>query len=542
MRLSGQRFWPVLTLLLGACSAFLDFDPAPKELDKSGTDRGDGGAPSADAAQDSAVVVDAGTVVPDTGTVMPEASVSCDLATHAGCDPTQLCCDRSDGNGARCFDTLGARECGACGQACTDPAAPHCGADRTCECEPGSGMPCPQGKRCLGTAANARCAECETDDDCSTSSVGKQCVFNQCVQCDRGALTTDASDDQGCNEAGKPICDERNACVACSSNPDNCPGDQVCNGTLGCFGCDVLTPLDTRNCGGTRPICRMTSSGQPQCEACRNDNECAPGYCDSRPGVGTGACVAACAPAASLGVNGCSAPTPFCKQIAGNEFACRGCTASDCSGATPYCATEAGPRRGYCVACRSNADCAQNAAAPVCDAASASCRARQASDCPAGSVFDPATMTCSECQTSAECADTPATPACVRNTCVQCETDGQCGGDRAPLCSAANRCVACNMAGQNADARCAAEDPDTLCVTQGDRAGQCAVCDPRPNNPPARGCPAERGFCLTNTNTNELDCHECDPGDMLQTCPNRTDCDDRAGGGIYRCVPRGRGS
>jgi hypothetical protein len=531
IRPSAQRFWPVLTFALLGCSALVDFEPLPRQQQPSPSAPGDGGAPSDASGQEA----ESSAPPAEAGAPPPEAGASCEPETHAGCSAAQLCCDRDDGRGARCFDTAGARECGACGEACSNPGAPHCGAGRVCECEQGSGKSCASGKRCLGTGAGARCAECETDDDCRSSSVGKQCVQNQCVECDRGAQASDAADDQGCNEAGKPICNERNACVACFTNPDNCPGDQVCNGSLGCFGCSLLTPLDTKSCGGTRPICRQGSGGQPQCDACRNNNECAPGYCDSRPSVGTGACTAACSPAGSLGANGCSAPTPFCQQIAGNEFGCRACAAADCSGATPYCATEAGSRRGFCVACRNNADCASNAGAPVCDTNVGTCRARQASDCTGGSVFDPATRTCLECVANTDCADTPATPVCASNRCVQCERDTECNAAAAPLCALVNnRCAACNTV-VDADARCAAETPGTLCVGRGNRSGQCGVCEPGQNRGPGRGCPQATPFCFPNNNNNNnaLVCHECDPNDDQQTCSNGN-C--RAMNGIYRCA------
>jgi hypothetical protein len=508
MRPVGQIGWPVLIFCTTACSLLLDFDRVPKEQANSPV-QVDGG-------------VDAG-----------QGGPSCDLATHQGCDSDQLCCDRSDARGPSCGDTLGARECTACGRPCGDSTAPHCGAGRTCECELGSGQACAPGKRCVGPAGAARCAECESDDDCSAQAGRKQCVANVCVECDRGAMIDNAADDQGCNEAARPICNVRNQCAGCSNNPDDCPGDQVCNGMFGCFGCDLLHPLDTKNCGGTRPICRAASNGQPQCDACRTDSECGGGYCDSRPGVGTGACTAVCAPAKPLGMNGCATATPFCKQVAGNEFGCRACTAADCSGATPHCAIDAGPRRGSCVVCRSNADCSQSAA-PVCDAASATCRPRQASDCPAGSVFDPASRTCIECMDATDCADTPATPVCVGNSCVQCEVDTQCSSDGAPFCSTATHsCVACTSLNDQtaADARCAAKGTDAVCVTRGNYSGQCGACDPRNN----RGCAAPMPFCfgLNNRNNNPPVCHECDPDDNMQTC-NNGNCGQVEG--IYSCV------
>ncbi len=523
MRRVELRGWPVLTLALAACSALLDFDPVPKEQNH-------GAAEGREAGVEGGVVPGLDGQVPFADAAV-EAGASCELSTHQGCDVDQLCCDRSNGAGASCVDTLGARECQTCGEPCSNPAAPHCGAGRMCECERGSGRACPAGERCLAAGAEPRCAECETDDDCGTREGRKQCVANRCVQCDRGALSNDATDDQGCNEAGKPICNATNECVACSSNPDDCPGDQTCNGTLGCFGCNLLTPLDTRNCGGTKPICRRTSSGQPQCEACLNNNECGSGYCDSRPSVGTGACTSACAPAAVLGMNGCSAPTPFCKQIAGSEFACRACVAADCSGTTPYCATEPGSRRGYCVTCRNNADCGSTPSTPVCDATAGTCRARQASDCAGGSVFDPASMTCIDCVADADCADTPATPVCIRNACVQCNVDAQCSTAAAPLCSpTTNRCVACNMLGTaSADAQCAVKEPGTICVTRGNRSGRCAPCEPNNN----RGCSAPTPFCFARNNNSALLCHECDPNDNRTTCVGGN-C--RLVGDTFRCA------
>ncbi|HVZ32200.1 MAG TPA: hypothetical protein VG963_07240, partial [Polyangiaceae bacterium] len=531
--------------ILGSCSAIVDFTPIATRDAGPGLDAGDSGEPTT---EDDAGARDAHAEAgrSDTG---PQGA--CQLGSHQGCGGDQLCCDRGDGNGPHCIDVSGSTECAACGVACNDPAAPHCGANRTCECEPGSGQGCANNQRCMGTGTDARCVECQTDDDCSTRAGRTQCVNAKCAQCDRGANPDDSSDDQGCNDPTRPICDANNTCTACTVNPDNCPSGQTCNGALGCFGCSLFAPVGMNECGGTTPICKPTAT-EPQCSACTANSECSGGFCDSRPApLGTGACTNVCAPASLPGMNNCSGPTPFCKQAPGNSFACAACTPADCSGNTnaPFCATD-GAQQGFCVQCRPGlTDCNPNGTAPVCDATSATCRSRRASDCASGTNFDTASRTCVQCLSDGhcqaptphcsakntcgecnidshctdksapvcntitntceagcnndnQCADKTGTPHCDRThgVCVACTQNSQCASAGAPLCSGAtNTCVPCNMLGAAADAQCAMKTTGTVCIADGSRMGQCGQCDM------THGCTG--GVCDTLGSMNQ--CVQC---------------------------------
>jgi hypothetical protein len=522
--------------LWAGCSALLSFDTEPTQREEGPSVSGDGGDPQLP--MDGAVQDGSRELPPDAGEDGGSPLLACMLATHAGCAADHLCCDHGDGRGPRCVDTSGSAECAACGQPCTDPAAPHCG-DRACECVEGSGQACAPGQACLGSHADARCVECVTDDDCRGHANGTQCVAERCQPCDRGPLSREASDDEGCSDPRLPICDDRNRCAACSIEPDNCPGDQVCNGALGCLGCDLQTPLDTRNCGGTRPICRARQDGSTQCDACANDQECGGGFCDNRPGVGTGACTTACAPAAALGENGCPASAPFCRQLSGSGFACRPCAASDCGGQTPYCMTAPGPHQGQCVTCRNNADCAGATLGPVCDEGTRSCRPRQAADCAAPHLFDDARRLCLQCREDADCGSTTSTPFCgADNTCRQCEVDADCSNAATPLCLASTQtCVPCNLLDRaSADARCGAKAAGSLCATQGPTRGRCGECDPgregATNASISLGCADALPRCAA-AGGNAPTCHECDPQDAHLTCE---DANCVRVGDSYRCV------
>ncbi len=568
MRRRKQIVWLSFALVLVSCSAIVDFEPLTTGKDSgkgeidAGSDASNGGR---DARGDSARA--------------DAQQGACQLGSHEGCASDQLCCDRGDGNGSRCVDVAGNSECAACGVACNEASAPNCG-DRVCECEPGSGKGCTNNQRCMGTGSQARCVECETDDDCSARAGRTQCVNFKCEQCDRGAKADDASDDEGCSEPSKPICDPTNTCSACSTNPDNCPGEQMCNGSLGCFGCSLSAPLASNGCGGTNPVCRETAGG-PQCDMCMSNADCKGAFCDSRPTVGTGACTNVCAPAGAVGNNSCSGPTPLCKLI-GNAFACSACVPADCMGNTsaPFCATE-GARQGFCVQCRPGlSDCNPNGTAPVCDETTATCRERRSSDCADGTVFDSVSHTCVECVTGFDCSGKPLTPRCsARNTCVECTVDGECTDSSEPVCnpvtnrceagcsnddqcrdkpgtphcrggicaqcgtssdcsSAAspttspiclsNVCVACNASGvADPDGQCVNALGGDICVKSGSLEGRCAVCNPRTQ----QGCaenPA-RSWCVDGTSGPSCQgCHPSVPTSCEGTCT--------LVGGSYECM------
>lgn len=561
MRRSARNLWPSLLLLLSACSLVVDF-PEPRAKD-GGVD---GGGKDAE--------TDAGT---DGG--------RCDPSTPTSCGDGFICCETS--GTPTCLE-LSSTNCTSCGGECGTLEAPNCG-DRVCECVVGTGEGCMPGQRCLGDGGDARCVECVVDGDCTGTN--KQCVANKCLQCDRGAKLDDSSDDQGCPPKA-PICNAQNRCEACSTTPNNCPSGQECNPGVGCLGC-TLAPVGMNGCGTMRPICKAVMVGSTQervCQPCTNNKECEPNYCDSRPDVGTGECVAGCDPDGAVGNNGCSGGTPFCKATP-TGFACAPCAAGDCTGSTPYCAAT-GAKAGQCVVCRGDADCTGSGTAPVCDATTGTCRAQRASDCTGTSkpVFDPASMRCVECLTStqcaanpngticepssntcgrcatnadcaaptptcnttttpsacvagcttdASCASTPATPRCdtMLGRCVACTTDAQCAATPAtPLC-VAGACSACTALAGAADARCAMLSATTpVCVTAGTLLGRCGTCSPGVGAA-QKGCSGT--YCSPTTAT----CIACDVTSEqgCEDTPTTTQCIAPASAsgapGCYACDP-----
>jgi hypothetical protein len=534
MRRVDPKLWLSFALVLAAsasaCSAIVDF---PKERLE---ERDDGGA-RLDAGRDADLDEDAEASLPSRDAspdARPDAEpASCKVDVLSSCGDNKLCCDRSDGRGPSCIDVSGGSDCTECGVACKDPSAPHCG-NRQCECEAGSGQGCGAGRRCLGEGRDAKCVECTTDADCAGRADNHtQCVGNQCEECDRGAKLDDASDDQGC-PTSSPICSADNTCTVCSAEPDNCPGDTVCNPGKGCYGCTLGTNAP---CNGTSPICKaVLEDGREvlQCSRCVANADCMGRFCAET----TGACTNACDPDNAPGGNGCNTDPskPFCKP-AGADFACAPCAATgDCKAPAPHCAVD-GAQVGRCVQCRSSADCDQSGPTPVCSV-SGTCRERVASDCtaPGKTRFDPVAKSCvecvtatetadcaaspggrfcgptgscvqcrldancpsnlpvctnnvctAECMTDANCSTKPSTPYCVGGGCVACRLQSHCPSAAAPICSPVSAsCVPCNAVGIStaaADALCAGKTPGTVCVSA---SGACGTCDPADN----RGCVA----------------------------------------------------
>ena len=493
-----------------ACQLAVDFPPVERERDarwteaEAGTDRPDAAPDELDAGSDATLATEAATAdAAEDDSAAAEASLPmlCDRSTHAGCAADELCC--GSGPLPTCEKT-NASACSACGSGCGDPLAPHC-RERACECVPGSGRGCAAGERCMGPAASARCVECADDAECAGKPAGGQCVAGRCVQCDRGAILDGSADDEGCTQA-TPICSAENRCVACTREPDDCPGDLFCNGAMGCLLCDAQRPIGANGCLAATPVCRLGMDGAARCAGCLTNTECgARGFCDTASGT----CTNVCDPDGPRGDNGCTGATPYC-AASGSGFACRGCTAADCTGTTPFCAMT-GVSAGNCVACRDAMDCAADPTRPICDAVSATCRARSATDCAAptpllvdgrcvacisdvhcaavpGSPYcDAATNSCVSCATlpPTGCYErSAATPFCNASTgaCVRCLRNTDCSAvltpSTTPIC-VGSTCVACNAPTvPNPATVCTVDLGGPTCITSGAEAGRCGAALP----------------------------------------------------------------
>ncbi len=123
---------------------------------------------------------------------------------------------------------------------------------------------------------------------------------------------------------------------------------------------------------------------------------------------------------------------------------------------------------------------------------------------------------CGECRSDADCDDSPAGEKCVAGACAGCGTHSDCDDPEKPLCDSETRiCVPCDHADiELSDDECTEANGDlpAVCVTSGEKAGQCGACDPGTHV----GCTEGAPFCST-----ELECRECLDDD---DCPSGKIC------------------
>jgi hypothetical protein len=196
-------------------------------------------------------------------------------------------------------------------------------------------------------------------------------------------------------------------------------------------------------------------------------------------------------------------------------------TSCNPNGTNRICDTTAMPPR--CVACQSDAQCANNMQNPprlYCDVAAGACRScltdahcmapnrcimgmnnntcqlRCSSDADCANApnnnraCNLMTMMCVQCQNNTHCVGNAAGPICVGNNCEQCGADTDCMAPT-PICDATNNtCVQCRD-----NTQCA--EPTPICVTTG--ANTCRQCGTNADCATRPGLPA----CVMNT------CRQC---------------------------------
>ncbi len=129
----------------------------------------------------------------------------------------------------------------------------------------------------------------------------------------------------------------------------------ICDGSSPAIaGCRACTAADNVvACNGARPVCETDSTNHKfgQCVACTATAPCAAGATCIKSNDDTDD---SCASNACTGNAQCSGGTPICDT---GTHVCRAC--SDDTDCTPgACFTAAGPKKGTCVECTKNADCA----------------------------------------------------------------------------------------------------------------------------------------------------------------------------------------
>lgn len=453
--------------------------------------------------------------------------VACDPADAAGCDEAgaaPICSNnacRACGNDGECSARPGARNecvagrcqrcdpgddagcpaeapicdpqnltCRACGNDVECGGNQQCVAGRCRGCDPATDEPC-TGVTPICEPSNFSCRACSADGDClDRPGADDQCVDGLCRRCDPTGNT-------GCN-ANELCCgfqctavtvDSCPACnVGCDDNTaDSCVGRACqCGDAPACGGqtpfCDDGDCVGCRgdaDCGGARPECvgttceRCDPMGNAGCVATSNTPICDPVDLTCEACTDDAQCVGnprgpecqadgSCGPCDPRNNAGCGGRTPIC--AAGNPPVCQACARDNQCPAGQQCVM-AGPLAGACSQCdpADGAGCGLTSTTPVCDQATARCRA---------------------CGGNGECGD-PQNPICtsagvLAGACRPCDPadhEGCNPASNTPICSDPNnpRCVACAN-----DPQCVqvAAAPGDECIVGGAVGGSCQVCDP----------------------------------------------------------------
>ncbi len=465
-------------LTVSGCSQIVDFDrskiPAGKDAGERPDGNGDSGVKDGGRKDSGMTMTEAGT---DSG-----PAAACDVATHEGCMPNELCCADTAGV-LRCVATSVA-QCEGCGMACNSAVANDC-TERTCGCGWMSKVECSAATpKC--DAAQGKCVECTVSADCSANASNKFCFApgatanakdNTCVACDRATH-------DGCS--GKmPICDATATCVACNPSPNNCGGTLVClsngpsAGACQCSGSGDCTTPTTPICDGGSKLC-VGCTTDPQCSAKMGGTVCV-------TGGGSGSLVGECAACDPQDDGGCSGTNNQCKP--GATPVCVDCLAdSDCTGATPLCNLT----NNTCVACDAIAD------------ADARCAAKSGT------------------------TDTCATSGTKIHECAACDPtdDGGCS-DNLPACTVASVCVQCTgtkLAKCNDGSLCTTDacNGSNVCTNTAVSTSDGISCT-------TDSCVADTGVAhAPNNNACEVDTFSC----TVPACSLTTGCSETANDGL----------
>jgi len=257
--------------------------------------------------------------------------------------------------------------------------------------------------------------------------------------------------------------------VACTEDK-NCPATRPqCSSEGECTMCSSSAACEERE-GLAYCVSAVSSSQRGQCAACLEDEHCEGNddgeYCNTVSNI--------CVPCKTN-----ADCTDLTKPQCGADGQCTGCTSNEaCEGrdGTEACRTAAGPTRGHCVACATDADCTE-ADAPQCQSnntcggctSEAACEGR--TDHEHCNLRD-GTETFGECvkctgateaaecngnsckQSTGECTETTKGS---RNACQSCEADSECGGSR--------KCVAQTIEATTIGTFCFSVAPETGCAT-----------------------------------------------------------------------------
>ncbi len=418
----------------------------------------------------------------------------CDPANHDGCGANQLCCVA--GGEPVCEGTSAvAGQCEACDTGCNALATNRC-TGRDCRC--GGNEPC-AGANPVCHDPRGVCVECTADAHCNGHPDGSQCVDFQCQPCDPADHAACGADQLCCATGETFQCEatQGGAAGQCEACGDACgTRSDVCT-ERGCA-CGAGDACDPQ---GDEPFC---VGGV--CEECRGNGDCAADEL----------CCAGTCEATGPGANDqCQQCGVACAQETTDRCDERDCgcgAGGPCQGNMAVCDDE----RGRCVQCLDNADCAGRPNATQCvDFVCEECEAIGHVGCAENSaapICDAGPHACRGCANDAECFLRPGVRnECVDARCRRCDPEDNAGCNAAlPICDGGSfSCRVCANSGE-----CPG---DLQCV-----AGRCEGCDPDNDQPCGDATPI------------------CDAGTLqCRTCANDADCVARPGN-ADECLPSGR--
>lgn len=364
----------------------------------------------------------------------------------------RFCCDDADcgADGVCSKDFLGAitdvgvcqpRACNGDADCTLDPTRPVCDKGRCIGCQ--QHTDCKDAARPLCDSGS--CVACFLDADCKAPT--PFCEVGSCVGC---------ISDFDC-PTDKPRC-EQNACQGpCQGNADCKAPLGVCQVASGaCVECaqsgDCKDP--------TRPFC-LPDEGF--CAECQSDGDCKD---PAQP---------ECSPVTHLCTEpapdpACSAPgTAPSGGACGAAFACNpvtngGCQAGevcDRAGASGFACFPSAGEAKVCEACGADAPCGGTLTCLQGQCARFCC---DSGDCGAGNTCDTSlgaggvgVCVAAACKSDGDCAGDAAHPLCSGGSCVQCKGDGDCAADESKkLCDEAGSCVQCKVDNDCNGGTCAA--------------------------------------------------------------------------------------